>query len=241
MSIIELDNRLLETENIPWDTWFEKMAAFREEKGHCLIPYLYVTEDGYDLWHWAQKQRYDWTWRTITDERFRKLDDMSFIWEQYDDPWEIGMAALMVYHAEHGDCMVPDDYEMKDGYQLGKWVREQRLYDGNFCRDKNSRLRKIGFVWNLREYNWLRAYGALEAYKKAHGDCFVPKEFMTEDGMELGLWVEEQRVNLHYGYLSEERMVKLDELGFAWATGEDSSPVVFITRKDSRGDESDRV
>jgi len=49
--------------------------------------------------------------------------------------------------------------------------------------------------------------------------------------MELGLWVQEQRVNLHYKYLAQERMVKLDELGFAWAIADDSSPVVFVDRR----------
>ena len=241
MTIKLLDTKLLATEATPWEKWYELMADFRAKNGSCLVPYFYTTEDGYDLYRWVLKQRYDWTYGEISEERIRLLDELDFIWEQQDDPWEKGMAALMIYHAEHGHCMVEAEYVNKDRYPLGEWVADQRIFDGNYPREKYQRLKKLGFVWDLREYNWQRAYGALEKYKKVHGDCFVPKEYMTEDGMELGLWVEEQRFNLHHNYLSEQRMLKLDELGFAWATGEDASPVVFVTRKDKQSGESGRA
>lgn len=231
MSMILLDEKLLATESTPWEKWYELMAAFRAENGHCWVPYFYMTEDGYDLYRWALKKRYDWTWGELAEEQIRLLDELDFIWEQQDDPWEKGIAELMIYKAEHGDCLVDGEYKTKDGYELGFWVATQRIFDGNYPREKYQRLKNLGFVWSLREYNWARAYEALKEYKAVNGDCCVPKEFMTEDGMELGLWVQEQRVNLHYKYLAQERMVKLDELGFAWAIADDSSPVVFVDRR----------
>ena len=244
MSIVLLDAKLLATESTPWEKWYELMVDFREKNGCCLVPYFYMTEDGYDLYRWVLKQRYDWTFGEISDERIRLLDELNFIWEQQDHAWEKGIAALMRYKAEYGDCVVDKEYKVRDFYkpeeieyyELGEWVAAQRIFDGNFPREKYQRLKDLGFIWSLREYNWLRAYEALKEYKEVNGDCSVPTEFMTEDGMELGLWVQEQRVNLHYKYLTEERMVKLDELGFAWAMADDSSPVVFVDRRKKGGE-----
>lgn len=236
MSITLLDEKLLATESTPWETWYELMADFRAKNGHCLVPYFYMTEDGHDLYRWAIKKRHDWTWGELAEEQIRLLDELDFIWEQQDDPWEKGIAELMIYKVEHGDCLVDGEYKTKDGYELGFWVATQRIFDGNYPREKYHRLKKLGFVWSLREYNWARAYKALEEYKTTHGDCCVPKEFMTEDGMELGLWVQEQRINLHYNYLAQERMEKLDKLGFAWAVADDSSPVVFVDRRKKDGE-----
>jgi len=215
------------------------MVDFRAKNGCCLVPYFYMTEDGYDLYRWVLKQRYDWTFGEISEERIRLLDELNFIWQQQDHAWEKGIAALMRYKAEFGDCMVAKEYRVRDFYkpddiqyyELGEWVAAQRIFDGNFPREKYHRLKDLGFVWSIREYNWQRAFEALKEYKEIHGDCSVPKEFITEDDMELGLWVQEQRVNLHYKYLSKERMIKLDELGFAWATQDGTGLTLHIPRK----------
>lgn len=239
MTMKALDVKLLETTATPWDVWYEEIVEFRSTHRSCLVPYFYVTKNNHALWYWVLKVRQDKARGKLSAEKIKLLDKLDFIWVQQDDAWEKGFAELMKYKEDYGDCLVPEGYRTKDQFQLGLWVFDQRTFDGNYPREKYKRLISLGFVWNLRTYNWGRAYAALEAYKEDNGDCMVPGEYMTEDGLELGAWVEEQRNNLHYGYLSEERMLKLEKLGFAWATWNDSSPVVFISRKskdqDSKG------
>ncbi|KAJ1462927.1 hypothetical protein M885DRAFT_609962 [Pelagophyceae sp. CCMP2097] len=44
----------------------------------------------------------------------------------------------------------------------------------------------LGFVWDEN-------YERLEAYKADHGDCLVPRLFVTADGYKLGSWVNTRR------------------------------------------------
>lgn len=227
----DLDIKIEETTTTPWEVWYELLVAYKAEHGNCLVPYFYVTKNGYALWYWVLGLRSDKAQGRLTKDQIKRLEELNFVWVLQDHTWENGFAALQAYKEEFGDCLVPLGYVAKNQHPLGNWVIQQRSFDGNFPREKYHRLIDLGFVWNLRTNNWARAYAALEDYKEEHGDCFVPKDYMTEDGLELGAWAVEQRTNLHYGYLSQERMLKLEELGFAWATWDDSSPVVFISRK----------
>lgn len=58
---------------------------------------------------------------------------------------------------------------------------------------------------------WDYRYGQLQAYKKKHGDFNVLREGSTYS---LALWINTQRVNRRAGILSEERIHRLDEIGF---------------------------
>jgi hypothetical protein len=235
MPIKDLDTKLEETTATPWDVWYELLVAYKTEHGNCLVPYFYVTPNGYALWYWVSKLRCDKADGLLTDEQIRQIDELEFVWVLQDHTWENGFAALQAYKAEHGDCLVPSGYLTRDQYPLGTWVRDQRVFDGNYPREKFQRLFDLGFVWNIRDYDWHKAFEALEAYKQEHGDCQVPRSYVTDGDFELGAWVADQRTDLHYGHLEKGKVQKLDELGFAWAEWDDSSPVIFIPRKTKNG------
>ena len=69
------------------------------------------------------------------------------------------------------------------------------------------------------ESQWGRAFARLEEYREANGDCDVPRDF--PDDPSLGSWVHDQRDRHRKGSLAEERMQKLDRLGFQWRTQAD--------------------
>lgn len=229
----DLDDKLEDTNALSWDEWYKLLVAYEAEFGDCLIPYFYKTKEGYSLWYWVSKMRLDRPKGLLTEEQIRLLDDLYFIWEPQDDPWEKGFTELRAYKRKYGDCMVPDEYDTDDGYPLWLWVRSQRQFDGNYPREKSRRLHELGFVWNLREYNWHQTLQSLRDYKEEFGDCMVPKDYVTEDGVELGAWVAEQRIDLRYRCLSEDKMQLLDGVGFAWADWGESSPVMFVPPAES--------
>eukprot|EP00980_Cylindrotheca_fusiformis_P003752 scaffold833_cov92-Cylindrotheca_fusiformis.AAC.6 len=67
---------------------------------------------------------------------------------------------------------------------------------------------------------WNQRLKELKLYKEKHGDCNVPLHF--QDNKQLGRWVDKQRTYYKHrqegkkSSMSDERISKLEDLGFAW-------------------------
>jgi hypothetical protein len=59
-------------------------------------------------------------------------------------------------------------------------------------------------------YSWKEGYAHLASYQKREGNCDVPQDHCTEDGLNLGRWVRQQRRKT----LTPERIELLNQLGF---------------------------
>lgn len=73
-------------------------------------------------------------------------------------------------------------------------------------------IENIGSLWDER-------LGQLKAYKDAYDHCNVPAKWPGNPS--LGNWVRSQRRQYKIDELSEERVKKLEGLGFSWALHED--------------------
>jgi len=62
-----------------------------------------------------------------------------------------------------------------------------------------------------RDNMWELRYKQLVDYKELHGNCEVPQKLG-----QLGRWVHRQRESKNKGFLSDDRVAKLDKLGFVW-------------------------
>jgi len=62
--------------------------------------------------------------------------------------------------------------------------------------------------------SWERRLKELEAFKKEHGHCRVST--LSKDHARLGRWVNTMRGYRRQGKLSEERIRRLNQLGFVW-------------------------
>ena len=62
--------------------------------------------------------------------------------------------------------------------------------------------------------NFEKVISLLKAYKEEHGDCLVPKAYITEDGIRLGSIVNHIRTGAIKTTLEEREI--LDSLGFVW-------------------------
>ncbi|KAJ1459080.1 helicase associated domain-containing protein [Pelagophyceae sp. CCMP2097] len=86
------------------------------------------------------------------------------------------------------------------------------------CIDAVSLKRALSTAALLLVDPWDVNFGRLSAYKAEHGNCLVPRSFVTADGHKLGSWVARQRqmgkgVD---GGLTDERAARLEALGFVW-------------------------
>jgi predicted helicase len=127
--------------------------------------------------------------------------------------WDIWYGKLIKYKEQFGDCNVPSTWT--ENKPLARWVSHQRKYyrDGILSENRIKRLEDIGFVWELLESNWEEMFDELIEYKKNHGDCNVPQNYVVND-LKLGIWVSIQRINYRNGKLSKAYIERLEDIGF---------------------------
>jgi hypothetical protein len=177
-------------------------------------------------------------------ERRQWLNDMGFVWDEFERQWEVAKDALATYKQLHGDLevpysfVVPESEEWREemwGTKLGNTVNRIRTAN-DFVRDSQERrqwLQEAGFRFETADIDqaandvqWeKKVLPAITTYKQVHGDLQVPKEFVVpssgewEEGlwnMRLGRSVDGIRSKSHFVRDRPDREKQLDELGFVW-------------------------
>jgi superfamily II DNA or RNA helicase len=272
----EIDERLGS-----WEINFQKLVAYKEEHGDCLVPYAW--EEDKKLGCWVYLQRYAYQNNALETEKIKLLEELGFVWGNVDDfVWQENYEKLVRYYEDYGDCLVPrgwsdgllanwvgtqrqfkrkhilkDDrleklnalgfvwdprehewnmifeslvkHKKKSGHclvssseskPLANWVINQRMLrkKGKLPDDRIKRLNEIEFIWDPRSHEWEQQFQALEAYQKRHGDCLVPR---SEKNKTLATWITSQRARRNSGQLDDEKIARLENLGFFWDPNED--------------------
>jgi len=154
--------------------------------------------------------------RSVTAE-FNDAIRLQVLRHSTESFWE-GLGYLKAYKAEHGHCNVPQNFKTEDGLRLGTWCtnRRQDYNKSQLSQERIDALEALGFVWDPYEEDYQRGLGHLKAYQAEHGDCRVPQNFKTEDGLRLGTWCSRRRIAYNKSQLSQERIDALEALGFVW-------------------------
>jgi len=217
------------------DKWIEmvkKLQSYRQEhNGSCIVPAKYPPDQ--KLGTWVKNQRQLHRKNLLAKDRFDQLNKMGFDWTSkrdlaFQDQWANMIQRLKVYQKDNnGGSIVPKGYD-KDP-QLGSWVTKQRHWykKGSLSQGRFEQLDAIGFEWTVTTFNktpkrvqnnedkWTNMHKRLDAYQQEHdGSCDVPQGYRPDPS--LGSWVNRQRQNYNKGLLTQERIDKLDAIGFQW-------------------------
>ena len=152
---------------------------------------------------------------------------------QQERAWNDRYDELDVYKNKHGNCLVPQRYSKNKA--LGKWVDTQRTQYSLRNKGKHSHLTEeriklledLGFEWSPQDNSWNDRYDELVEYKAEHGNCLVPQRYSKNKA--LGRWVDTQRTQYRlrnegkHSFLTEERIKKLEDLGFVWSVKKTST------------------
>lgn len=221
----------LDAAGMVWDlhakTWEESLRAFleieRDEKGRRIVVQSHITSDGFKLGWWQHTQRQTYKSGVLSAERVAKLEAAGIVWDIVEEAWQEGFARFMAFEPnERGLRMVPQVYQDATGFRLGVWQHAQRqaMRKGALSQAHADRLKKAGFVLDAQEVVW---EGLYKLFLKIPED---DKGRRWADGgvKELRLWQNAQRVARRKGYLSAERLHRLEAAGFifdphevAWA------------------------
>ena len=213
-----------------WQKMYDELVAYKQVKGHCNVNTKSTANP--QLATWVRNQRYQYKLRKdgkksqITDEQVEKLDELGFKWS-LNVPWEETFDQLNAFKVEHGHCNV-SEYDA-DYKKLGTWVNNQRAEYKLLKKGKKSsitdeqvaKLGELGFKWRLN-VPWGETFEQLKAFKVEHGHCNVSE--YDADYKKLGNWVTKQRTQYRFrnegkkSQITDDRVTKLNELGFVWRT-----------------------
>jgi superfamily II DNA or RNA helicase len=202
---------------------FAALLAFKEANGHCNVP-----RNAGSLGNWVINQRA--RKNQLSDERIARFDAIGFVWDHGDAILEESFAALLAYKEANGHCNVP-----ARPTSLGMWVSNQRLARNRnqLSQERIDRFNAIGFVWDPFPAAWEESFAALLVYKEANGHCNVPQSAGS-----LGSWVNNTRSARPKNRLSQERIARLDAIGFVWdpwGVAWDESFAALLVYKEANG------
>lgn len=194
-----------------WEYRYEQLNEYHKKNGNCMVKH----HENKQLRNWVGTQRRFYNKGLLEEERINKLNELDFEWGP-DEQWLLRFKDLVKYKEEFGTANVPKRYEVNN-FQLGNWCVWMRKLnrEGKLLKEQIDLLEGIGFSWNLRSHKWDEMFKMLTEFKKEYGHCDVPRDF-AKDNKQLGFWVAHQRSFYKKGKLSQERIKKLNELGFTF-------------------------
>ena len=192
-----------------WEKNFSALTEFFQQEGHLKVPEK--CSQWPQLPCWVNKLREDYKKEKLPEDRIAKLNALDFVWAPIDNSWNIRYAALIEFRNEHGHC----DVREQDNLKLAQWVQDQRkrLKRGKLEPERIAQLEALGFVWNAIEDSWEEMLTLLIEYREHHGDCNVP---VTHENQKLARWVTTQRKAKKSRQIRDDRIARLDAIGFAW-------------------------
>jgi hypothetical protein len=201
-----------DTFDATWDEMFTALIDFKKTHGHCNVPQKW--SQNMKLGIWVSHQRVSMKKGQLPDERRRRLNDIGFLWDQLEASWEEMCSALTDFRERYGHCEVPMNWS--ENPRLSRWVSSQRVAKKNeeLSENRIKSLEQMGFIWDTVEAVWDEMFSVLVDYKKKYSHCNVKKR--ERGNLKLGLWASRQRRLKREGLLSDDRIKRLEEIGFQW-------------------------
>ncbi|WP_114778487.1 helicase associated domain-containing protein [Botryobacter ruber] len=216
----ELKERLAELNSVfqytanSWDTMYKQLVLFVRETGHCVLP---DDKEYEQLKDWLIRQILN-KW-LLTDVQLQQLNELEVDWDMpvsREHRWNQMFWRLKDFYRTFGHCRVPLQWSMDK--QLALWVVVQRRMhkQGKLSEDRERRLNELQFTWRIQdvyEAQWEEFFQQLLSFSRRHGHCRVPCRHEK-----LVSWIERQRVSWKKGQLPQDRLKRLEEIGFIWSS-----------------------
>ena len=121
-----------------------------------------------------------------------------------------------------GNLDVPVNYVSPDGYNLGRWIANQRSNHNTpsqyhfLTQNQTERLEKIGMIWNPRQQEWMEGFEHAREYAKLlNGEQWLTT-YVSPDGHPTGQWLRSQKRRSLKNALDADKAVMLAEIGFVF-------------------------
>lgn len=199
--------------NRKWNDRYAELVSFRNQNGH-----INVDKSNTALNNFIQNQRKEYRrWQrgetsSMDERKIELLNNLSFVWDKNQQIWESRYAELLQFKADFGHVNVPIKYKT-----LGQWVTKHRKAKraGTLQQSRIDRLEEIGFIWDVKEWQFQRRLDQIKDFKEKYGHI----DIKVTDG-EFGSWFYSRRkeyllyLNGENTTLVEEHRLALEDVGF---------------------------
>jgi hypothetical protein len=207
-----------------WERMLDRLARFHRRFGHCRVPVVWAGTSS--LSEWVKRQRHLKQQGVLSQDRWRRLKTLGLDWKKdgsLDPRWERSFLSLREFRRRFGHCRVPSEWA--DNVNLSRWVVKMRRLNraGRLSGEKLARLNEVGFVWDVtgereagQDAVWSKRLAKLHAFHQQHGHWRVPTDQRRFHS--LRVWMDNQRISYHSGWLSAERIRRLEKVKFPWVS-----------------------
>lgn len=183
-----------------WDENFGHLLRWLDDHHRFPFQSETITVCGVELklGQWLSGQRSVNARGLVPTERCTRLEALpNWTWEPRKDGFERNFAALQSF-VELTGKVTPGQRTFHDGVSVGQFVNTMRLAykerAPSMTAERVARLESLpGWTWNARGDMWWRSFDVLSRYVGAYGHA-APKGFELFEGVQIGKWVQKQRV-----------------------------------------------
>ncbi len=204
-----------------WEKQYENLVRYHAKNKKSWPSTLEEFPKGNRIGQWVLRQRELKNRKALSPARIALLDKIDFAWEKQDERsshWDTQIQHLKDYRKANPDSWPFAREEFPKGNRLGLWVWRQRqnFARKNLSKDRLNDLKSVNFQLELPD-NWEMHLKTLKEYRAKHAGQWPKAREEYPAGNRLGLWCHLQRCAQKAGTLQEDRIAKLDKIGFQWS------------------------
>lgn len=201
-----------------WRHHLHQLVAYQQQTGSACPSSGQQAEDGFDIGRWTNKQRSKLKKGKLSPEQEASLRAVpGWVDDVREHAWQQQYEALQQWVTEHGHACPAQS----DGAS-GRWVAKQRAKwrRGTLAEHHAELLEQLdGWQWEpgRQRSTWEESLQLLRQYVDVHGTARVPYSHETDEGFQLGIWVQNQRTQFNSGDLNASQQQQLEQLqGWTW-------------------------
>ena len=223
--LLKIKMQLTDSAQKDLEIWLDRADETEEYyKSHRTIsmPNTTLFRDKANMFQWVHQQKKLYKRGELSAYQIGRLERMGMKWikPKKVTGWNQGYSYAEQYFEENGHLFVPKKYVTSDGFELGKWIQEQRdrylgLSRYEISDEKIDMLEDIGMFWeDLKNAEWDWFVGFLRECIRVTTKPFVIGRNYRYKNYALGEKVREVIRQYADGSLSAEKERDLRQAGF---------------------------
>lgn len=207
--------------DIQWYEYYDVSVKYYKKNGNLHVPLRYKTANNIKLGSWISHQRRSYKSGNLPKDKIELLEKIGMEWDEISATWDKMYKLAKQYYEEFNNLSISSTSFTYQNASLGSWIITQRKkYSENRLSEKQiAMLNEIGMEWvynNNPDYIWEKNYNTVLDFYSKYKHLYIPISYITEDGVRIGVWLYDRKLEYERNELSDDRKRKLDKLDKTW-------------------------